>query len=68
MVALGTAHPAKFPDAVRQATGVSAPLPAHLADLFERKERFDIVANDAGAVLSFIRARARAVTLAAHGG
>jgi threonine synthase len=68
MVALGTAHPAKFPDAVRQATGVSAPLPAHLADLFERKERFDIVTNDASAVLSFVRARARAVTLAAHGG
>ena len=68
MVALGTAHPAKFPDAVRQATGISAPLPSHLADLFERKERFDIVTNDASAVLSFIRTRARAVTLAAHGG
>ncbi|MCI4677778.1 threonine synthase [Rhodoblastus acidophilus] len=62
MVALGTAHPAKFPDAVRAATGRSAPLPAHLADLFERKERFDVLPNDAGAVASFIRARARAVT------
>ena len=68
MVALGTAHPAKFPDAVSQATGVSPPLPSHLADLFERKERFDIVANDPKAVLSFIQARARAVTMAAHGG
>jgi threonine synthase len=68
MVALGTAHPAKFPDAVRNATGVSAPLPAHLADLFDRKEHFDIAPNDPAAVLSFIRARARAVTLAAHGG
>jgi threonine synthase len=64
MVALGTAHPAKFPDAVRAATGVSAPLPAHLADLFERKERFDVLANDEQAIAAFIRARARAVTLA----
>jgi threonine synthase len=68
MVALGTAHPAKFPDAVRAATGVSAPLPAHLADLFERPERFDVLPNDAKAVEAFISARARAVTLAAHGG
>ncbi len=62
MVALGTAHPAKFPDAVRAATGVSAPLPAHLADLFERRERFDVLPNDAEAVTRFIRARARVVT------
>jgi threonine synthase len=64
MVALGTAHPAKFPDAVRAATGVSAPLPAHLADLFERKERFDVLPNDEQAIAAFIRARARAVALA----
>jgi threonine synthase len=32
MVCLGTAHPAKFPDAVEQATGVRPALPAHLAD------------------------------------
>jgi threonine synthase len=64
MVALGTAHPAKFPDAVRAATGVSAPLPPHLADLFGRKERFDVLPNDQQAVAAFIRARARAVTLA----
>ena len=39
MVVLATAHPAKFPDAVEQATGVRPPLPAHLADLFDRPER-----------------------------
>ena len=64
MVALGTAHPAKFPDAVQAATGVSAPLPAHLADLFSRKEKFDVVANDSQAVAGFIKARARALTKA----
>ncbi len=67
MVALGTAHPAKFPDAVRAATGVSAPLPAHLSDLFSRREKFDVVANDPQAVAAFIKARARAVTMAANG-
>ena len=36
MVALATAHPAKFPDAVEQATGIRPPLPARLADLFDR--------------------------------
>ncbi len=64
MVALGTAHPAKFPDAVRAATGVSAPLPAHLADLFSRRERFDVVANDSRAVADFIKRRARAAATA----
>jgi len=36
---LSTAHPAKFPDAVEQATGIHPALPDHLADLFERPER-----------------------------
>lgn len=39
LIALATASPAKFPDAVERATGVRPPLPAHLADLFERPER-----------------------------
>jgi threonine synthase len=67
MVALGTAHPAKFPDAVRAAIGVCAPLPAHLADLFERREKFDVLPNDAAAVAGFIKTRARAVAQK-HGG
>lgn len=43
MVVLATAHPAKFPDAVRQATGNAPPLPPALADLMTRPERFEIV-------------------------
>ena len=46
MVVLSTAHPAKFPDAVEAATGVRPPLPPHLADLFEREERYETVANE----------------------
>ncbi len=62
MIALGTAHPAKFPDAVRKATGVEAPLPAHLADLLSRPERFDVLANDQEQIEKYISARARAAS------
>ena len=57
MVSLATAHPAKFPDAVEQATGIRPRLPAHLADLLERTERFDVLANDLAAVQGFVRDR-----------
>lgn len=56
MVTLATAHPAKFPDAVRAAAGVEATLPAHLSDLMSRPERFSRVANSLDAVESAIRA------------
>ena len=39
MVALATAHPAKFPDAVEAACGVRPALPERMADLMERPER-----------------------------
>ena len=60
MIVLGTAHPAKFPDAVRAATGQAPALPPHLADLLDRHEHFDVLANDAALVGRFIRARASA--------
>ena len=55
MVTLATAHPAKFPDAVRQAGYPQDPeLPPHMADLFEREERFTVLDNDQAAVQQFI--------------
>ena len=39
MVVLATAHPAKFPDAVKAACGVRPPLPDWLADLDQQPER-----------------------------
>ncbi|HLJ71307.1 MAG TPA: threonine synthase, partial [Roseiarcus sp.] len=60
MIALATAHPAKFPEAVARATGGRPALPDHLKGLLEKKERFAILPNDLGAVRQFIRARARA--------
>ena len=62
VVALSTAHPAKFPDAVERATGQHPPLPPHLADLMGRPERLTHLPNDAGAIERFIRQEARAVT------
>ena len=60
VVTLATAHPAKFPAAVKAATGVEPPLPAWLSDLYKRQERFDVLANDQAAIEAFVRARSRA--------
>ena len=65
VVALGTAHPAKFPAAVAAASGVTPALPAHLADLMERKERSTPLPNDQKALEAFVSAHARAVRGAA---
>jgi len=54
MIVLGTAHPAKFPDAVEQASGERPGLPPRLADLFEREERFTTLPNDLGTLQSHI--------------
>jgi threonine synthase len=55
-VALATAAPAKFPDAVEAAVGVRPGLPAHLADLLERPERYERAPNDIVAVADLVAA------------
>jgi threonine synthase len=55
LVTLATAHPAKFPDAVQQATGIRPPLPQRLADLFKRPERCTVLPNDLAAVQRHIQ-------------
>ena len=55
MIALATAHAAKFPDAVEAATGIRPALPSRLADLYEREERITVLPNDLAAVSGFIR-------------
>ena len=55
MVCMATAHPAKFPEAVRKAGCPQDPaLPHHMADLFEREERYSVQPNDLNAVHQFI--------------
>ncbi len=46
MVTLATAHPAKFPDAVKAASGIHPDLPKWQGDLMTRKELFDVIEND----------------------
>jgi threonine synthase len=54
VVTMATAHPAKFPDAVERATGVRPMLPEHLADLFDRPERTELVANDLAVIEDYV--------------
>lgn len=55
VVALATAHPAKFPDAVEQASGVHVELPKRMADIREKPERIRRAANDLEELKSVIR-------------
>ncbi len=59
VVALATAHPAKFPDAVERAIGRRPALPARAADLYEREERVTRLPNELAAVRAHIRERLR---------
>ena len=56
VVAMATAHPAKFPDAMERAIGVRPALPKRMADLFERAERFELLPNNLAAVQARVRA------------
>jgi threonine synthase len=56
VVAMATAHPAKFPDAMERATGQRPALPPRMADLFERQERFTVLPNDLATVETAVRA------------
>ncbi len=58
-IALATAHPAKFPDAVHAATGERPPLPARLSDLYDRPERYTTLPNELGRVQAFVRGVSR---------
>ena len=54
MVTLATAHPAKFPAAVEEASGVRPALPPRLAHLLTAEERFTVQPNSSQAVRAFI--------------
>lgn len=59
-VVLATAHPAKFPDALKAVTGISPQLPQRLSSLMTDVERFDVLPNDLAAVQDDIAAHAQA--------
>jgi len=61
MVALATAHPAKFPEAVERAIGEKPQMPARLAEVLSLPERMPQLPNDLDVVQAFVRRHARAV-------
>ncbi|MEP1611047.1 MAG: threonine synthase [Roseobacter sp.] len=60
MVTLATAHPAKFPAAVKDASGIHPPLPARMGDLYDRDERVTRVPNDLDALKNHIKGQLNA--------
>lgn len=61
VVTLATAHPGKFPDAIKSAgLDQEVALPWHLRDLFQRSERMEVLPNDLAAVQAFIAANINA--------
>jgi threonine synthase len=55
-VAMATAHPAKFPDAIERAIGRRPALPPRMAGLLEREERFTVLPNDLSLIETAVRA------------
>jgi threonine synthase len=55
LVVLSTAHPAKFPEAVREAAGVEPRLPLAAVGLDAKTETFDRLPADADAVKAYLR-------------
>jgi threonine synthase len=54
MITLGTAHPAKFAAAIEQAGFATPALPPHMADLFQREERYTVLPNSLETVKQFM--------------
>ena len=59
MIVLGTAHAAKFPDAVEEGCGQRPALPPRMADLYDRPERMTVLPNDLSALQAHIRQERR---------
>ena len=57
MVTLATAHPAKFPKAVKNATSVFPELPSRMADLFDLDERITNVENNLQSIQAVVKER-----------
>ncbi len=58
MICLATAHPAKFPDAVKRAIGTEPPNPPRIAELEGKKRRFEILPAHVNKVKEYIEEHA----------
>ena len=53
-IILGTAHPYKFLDTIKIATGQEVEKPIQLSQIQDKKEKFDIIENSNSEVKSYI--------------
>jgi threonine synthase len=60
MVVLATAHPAKFPAAVQEATGIAPQLPKWLAGLMDARENYRVLPSDLKMVEDYVTRLTRA--------
>ena len=56
-VVLSTAHPCKFPDAIKKAINLKEDLPKELMFVMEEKENYDILDNDVEKIKQHIKER-----------
>ena len=56
-VVLATAHPCKFPDAIKKAINFNAQLPDELEFILNEKEKYDIIENDLNRIKKHIKER-----------
>ena len=54
VIILGTAHPYKFLETVKKATGIEVKAPLHLSNVVDKEERFDILENDISKIKNYI--------------
>jgi len=56
-IVLATAHPSKFPDAIKKAIDIKADLPKELMFVMDEKENYDIIDNNVEKVKQHIKER-----------
>ena len=54
VISLGCAHPAKFVHAIKKAIDTEAPLPKELKNIFDKKEKMNILSNNIEDIKNFI--------------
>ena len=53
-IVLGTAHPYKFLETVKKATGEKIDAPTQLSNILDKKEKFDIIENNISKIKNYI--------------
>ena len=53
-IVLGTAHPYKFSETIKKATGKKIEPPKQMNDILDKKEKFDILENEISTIKNYI--------------